>query len=209
MIRTEGLKYNYHQGKEFTFPDIEVGGGEAMLILGQSGIGKTTLLHLLGGLMAPKSGQIFIANKDITQLSNKALDQFRGKHISIIFQQNHFIQSLSVIENLKICQELSGNTFDKKAAMDYLSRLGMEDKAKKYIKELSQGERQRVAIIRAMINKPSLILADEPTSALDDMNTSEVCSMLMSHSKEIEAALLVVTHDARLNKFIDHSIKLS
>ncbi len=209
MIQTNDLTYYYQNDKVFKFPDIKVNGGEALLILGQSGIGKTTLLHLLGGLMNPISGKILVNDQDITQLSNQNLDKFRGQNISIVFQKNHFIASLNVLENLELSQELSGEKFDKNIAFDYLEALGIKDKKSQYTNQLSEGEKQRVAIVRALINTPKLILADEPTSALDDNNAKEVAKLLVEQSKSVGAALLIVTHDARLKAFIDHSITLS
>lgn len=209
MIQTQELTYYYQKDKIFNFPDIDINGGEALLILGQSGIGKTTLLHLLGGLMKPRSGKIMVENQDITLLSNQASDQFRGKNISIIFQKNHFIASLNVLENLQLSQSLSGEKWEESLAVEYLEKLSIADKRSKYTNQLSEGEKQRVAIVRSLLNSPKLILADEPTSALDDGNAEEVARLLIDQSSAVGAALLIVTHDARLKQFIDHSITLS
>jgi len=208
MIRTDTLSYQYDAGPGFEFPDIECSAKKQLLILGQSGVGKSTLLHLLGGLMNPTSGGIYIGDKDITKLSGKQMDNFRGNNIGIVFQQNHFIASISVIDNLLFAQALSGNKEDKSRCLDLLSRLNVDHRAQKLPATLSQGERQRVAIARALVNNPKLLLADEPTSALDDENCTEVVKLLQEQASDQDAALVVVTHDGRLKENIPHHILL-
>ncbi len=209
MVSTEGLKYYYQKNQVFDFPDMEIGQGESMLILGRSGIGKTTLLHLLAGLMKPLEGRVLVGKEDLAAMDSVKLDRYRGENISIIFQQNHFIKSLTVWENLKVAQEFGGRKFDKTLAEEYLRKLGIYERRNKYTYHLSEGEKQRVAIVRALINKPKVILADEPTSALDDYNAQEVGSLLLQQAKDVNAALLIVTHDGRLKTLIDQSIILS
>lgn len=176
-----------------------------MLLLGNSGTGKTTLLHLIGGLLQPSSGNIKINYTDITRLSATALDRFRGKNIGIVFQQSHFVQALSVIENLLLAQQLAGCKKDEQLIRQYLTQLQILDKLNSKTNQLSIGEQQRVAIVRAVIQQPKLILADEPTSALDDVNCQEVATLLSQQANQIGAALVIVTHDARLkNKYANH-----
>lgn len=208
MLRTSNLKFDYNQNNVFSFPDVEVAEKESLLLLGQSGIGKTTLLHLLGGLMKPKDGSIFIAEKDITKLNGRELDTFRGKNIGIVFQQNHFIEALNVLENITIASQMIGVNPDKKRAQDLLHRLNLQGKENNKINNLSQGERQRVAIARAVINNPRLILADEPTSALDDKNCIEVYRLLEEQASYEKAALVIVTHDYRLKNQVSKQIIL-
>jgi len=140
-------------------------------------------------------------------LNGSALDKFRGQNIGIIFQQNHFVDALTVLENVILAQSLAGQRTNKKAALDLLVRLNIGHKANINIRELSQGEKQRVAIARALINKPKVILADEPTSALDDINCEEVLNLLHEQAKAVGSALIVVTHDTRLkDKIANHII---
>ena len=181
---------------------------DQLLILGQSGVGKSTLLHLLGGLMPPTGGSINIAETNISGLSGRRMDSFRGNNIGIIFQQNHFIAALSVIDNLLLAQSLSGKPKNKKRCQDLLDRLNIGNKSSQYTNSLSQGERQRVAIARSMINNPKLILADEPTSALDDDNCQEVLNMLREQAADEGAALIIVTHDGRLKDNVSNQIIL-
>ena len=171
-------------------------------------MGKTTLLHLLGGLLTTQHGSVHIQDTDINKLSGSDLDAFRGRNIGIIFQQNHFVDALSVIENVILAQSLAGNKTDKNAAQNLLTRLNIGHKAKSNIKDLSQGEKQRVAIARALINQPRLILADEPTSALDDQNCTEVLNLLHEQAKAAGSALVIVTHDTRLKDIISNRVIL-
>ena len=206
MLRTHALAFQYNNGPSIQFPDILCQKGESWLVLGQSGSGKTTLLHLLGGLLSPNSGTIEVGGTDIAQLSPSQLDQFRGKHIGIIFQQAHFLRALTVGENLKIAQELAGLPIDMDRIRHFLDRLNIGDKINKKTDELSVGEKQRVAIARALINQPDIILADEPTSALDDKNCDEVIQLLEEQAAAVNATLLVVTHDGRLKDKFSHQI---
>jgi putative ABC transport system ATP-binding protein len=209
MLKTSRLKYSYNNSQTLSFPDLQCQKGEQWLIIGQSGSGKTTLLHLLGGLLSPQSGQVFIGDTDITQLSNAALDKFRGKNIGIIFQNAHFVKSLTVEENLLLAQQLAGIKPNKSLVFNYLNQLNLKDKLTSKPDELSMGEQQRVNIIRALINTPSVILADEPTSALDDKNAAEVIQLLEDQAREAHATLLIVTHDGRMKNYFKNQIHLT
>lgn len=208
MLRTENLGYAYDRKTRLNFPNIECQTGEHWLLIGNSGCGKTTLLHLLGGLLTPKEGQVAIGDTQINQLSGAKRDQFRGQNIGIIFQKSHFVRALTVSENLALTQQLAGEKVDKKRIQQLLDRLNIGHKLNAKTSSLSQGEQQRVAIARALINKPKVILADEPTSALDDKNTEEVIQLLEESAREVNATLLVVTHDGRLKSRFPNTIQL-
>jgi len=208
MIAVQGLRFQYPQGPSFSFPDFRCDAGEHLLILGESGRGKTTLLHLLAGLIKPTGGEILINRTDTVKLSNTALDRFRGQHIGIIFQTAHFVESLSVIDNLMLSPFLSGKNASREAALTALNRLNIEQKASNKPRNLSVGEQQRVAIARAVFHQPAVILADEPTSALDDHNAQEVLKMLEEQAKLSGAALIIVTHDKRLKDHFSKQITL-
>lgn len=190
------------------YPNLAVDAGQAMLILGKSGCGKTTLLHLLGGLQRPSEGQVFIHSQDITGLSEKKLDHFRGQHIGFIFQRSYFVQSLTVKDNILLSPYLAKKQADKAQISRLAESLGIGHLLHKLPATLSQGEQQRVSIARAIIHHPDLVLADEPTSSLDDENTAVVAGLLLQLCRENGAALVVVTHDERLKNLIAHQITL-
>jgi ABC-type lipoprotein export system ATPase subunit len=206
MIETKSLEFSYDNSFVFKFPDIKLKSNENLLVLGNSGIGKSTLLHNLAGILRPKSGSIKIFDQDISKLSELELDKFRGQNIGIIFQRSHFVNSLTVGENLELAQFLGRNK--KGNIKETLNNLKILDKINKKPKELSQGERQRASIALAIINSPKLILADEPTSSLDDTNCSNVIKILKDQALKYQAQLIVITHDSRLKKHFKKSISL-
>lgn len=208
MLKTENLSYSYNQKEWISFPDIDCAADTSHLILGQSGKGKTTFLHLIGGILQSKKGKVIIKGTDITSLRGQALDKFRGDNIGIVFQQAHFINAITVEENLILAQRLAGKEIDRAAIKDILGILNIENKAKSNPKHLSQGEKQRAVIARALINKPAVILADEPTSALDDKNCEEVVGLLERTAKDVDATLIIVTHDNRLVDYFPNQIHL-
>lgn len=209
MLSTKNLTFQYANAATMIFPDIDLKRGEQGLLLGQSGSGKTTLLHLLGGLLSPKAGSVQINDQDLSILRGAALDHFRGKNIGIIFQTAHFIRSLTVEENLMMAQQLGGKKIDKVLIFSFLQKLNLSHKLKSKANALSIGEAQRANIARALINAPSLILADEPTSALDDKNADEVIKLLEQQAAEVNATLLIVTHDGRLKSYFNNQIELN
>ena len=208
MLKTHELVYSYGGSELLKFPDIECKTGEHWLLLGQSGTGKTTLLHLLGGLRSPIHGYVEVAGTVLSHLGPKAQDRFRGQNIGIIFQQAHFVKSLTVGENLALAQKLANLPIRQERIKELLDRLNIGNKLNKKTNSLSQGEQQRVAIARALVNKPKVILADEPTSALDDLNTEKVIALLEEQAKADNATLLVVTHDGRLKSHFPNQIHL-
>jgi len=209
MIKTSRLTYSYTGQFVIQFPDLECEGNEHVLILGPSGSGKTTLLHLLGGLISPASGEIVVGSTQVHSLRGHALDVFRGKNIGIIFQKPHFIRSLTALENLELTQSLSGNKPDKNHALALLERLSIASKANVKTDTMSIGEQQRLAIARALMNHPTVILADEPSSALDDVHCQKMIELLLQVANEQNANLIVVTHDSRIKNMIEKRIYLS
>lgn len=208
MLTVQDLQHTYPSGNPIRFPDFFCGKGEHWLLLGQSGKGKTTLLHLLGGLLTVQKGKIRIGNTYLNDLRRSEMDRFRGQHIGIIFQRTYFVRALTVGENLALAQSLAGLPIQWNRIQKLLDQLNVGDKAHSKPDALSLGEQQRVAIARAIINRPAVILADEPTSALDDENTAEVIRLLEEEARSVDATLLVVTHDNRLKSHFPKQIQL-
>ncbi len=202
---TENIQYSYNEDHTFIFPDIVCEKGEHLLITGASGCGKTTLLHLIAGLIVPKSGRILIKDDDITQLRGTQLDKYRGREIGIVFQIPHFIKSLTAEENLMIAASLNNLPVDKVYLDNLFETLNISHCRNRKTNEMSQGELQRLSIARAVINKPALILADEPTSSLDDKNCKEAIKLLRYQAEKLQAGLVIVTHD---NRLIPHFSKI-
>ena len=208
MIAISGLRFQYESGPSFSFPDFSCAAGEHLLVLGESGRGKTTLLHLLAGMIKPNQGNVVINGASTSPMSNAALDKFRGQNIGIIFQTAHFVESLSVIDNLMLSPFRSGKNATTAEAQATLQRLNIGHKSKEKPRNLSVGEQQRAAIARAVFHKPAVILADEPTSALDDHNANEVINLLEEQAQQTGAALIIVTHDKRLKDRFQKQITL-
>lgn len=207
-VAIQNLQFSIAGKNILDMPEWSLKHGEHALILGDSGSGKTSLLNLLAGLRHPSAGSLCVDDQNLADLSISALDQFRGKHIGIVFQSLHLISALSVLQNLILAQSLAGHEQDSERAFSVLDSLGLKDKANAKPNELSGGQAQRVAIARAVINRPTVILADEPTSALDDKNTEKVLALLKEQAAACEASLIIATHDKRLMDRFDTQIRL-
>lgn len=208
MIQTKNITFSYNSSTTFQFPDICCNEGETCLITGGSGKGKTTLLHILGGLLRAKSGEVVINNTNIEFLSEKKLDHFRGKNIGLVLQENHFIEAFTVLENVVLASWLATGKQAREKAKAMLEHLDLKDQLHKLPSQLSVGQQQRVSIARALINEPNVVLADEPTSSLDDENAFKVADLLENLSKEYKTALVIVTHDSRLKGRFSNQISL-
>jgi len=209
MIQTENLTYQYNKrGAILSFPNITLDKGENLLILGESGIGKTTLLHLLAGLLKPATGKILINKVNLICLKSNKLDQFRGKNVGLVFQKKHAIESLNVFNNLKARLLFSNALVSDKQIEIVLKQLDLSDLKKSKVSELSEGQLQRLGIALSVIHNPQVILADEPTSSLDDKNCKIVIELLIKQAKQTKANLIVITHDHRIKSFFKNSITL-
>lgn len=204
MVSTKALEFKYPDSDTFRFPDISVKAGEPLLVLGDSGCGKSTFLHLLAGLLKPTSGHIMIDGEDIAGMSASRLDAFRGKHVGLVYQRSYFIESLNILDNLVISPYVS----DKSRAKEVAEELGIGHILNKLPSRVSVGEAQRATIARAVLHQPGVLLADEPTSALDNSNCESVIRLLKTQANKNEAALIIVTHDQRLKPHIPNVINL-
>ena len=207
LIRTNNLSVKYGD-VDIKFPNINLDYGGQLLIIGKSGSGKTSLLNILGGLLAPETGNVLVNDVDLSTLSNNKRDNFRGQQIGFVFQTPHFIKSLCVNDNLKFSQYMSSKVNQPKINM-FLKKVDLNHLKNASIQNLSEGEKQRISIIRALVNQPSIIFADEPTSALDDNSCYNVVDLLTNLSKENNTTLVIVTHDKRIKDKFPNQINLN
>lgn len=208
MVRTSSLTYAYGDGQEMVFENIDLSPGKHLLIIGPSGIGKTTLLYLMAGLLPPLKGSVAIDGKELGSFSRKEMDKFRGEQIGLIFQQYHFIKSLNVQDNLVLRQSVLKNPIDKQRRLQLTERLGLSGHLNKKVSELSQGQQQRLSIALGLIHKPKVILADEPTSNLDDNNCAEVITLLKEEAEICKSSLVIITHDLRVMSHFQNRVEL-
>ena len=206
MIELRDIEHRYEKDVVLSLPHFSADRGSHALVLGLSGSGKSTLLHIMGGLLRPTKGTVSVAGVDMGALKGHELDRFRGQHIGIVFQQMHLLASLTVEENIRLASYLAGKSQDAKRIQEVLTDLDLSEKAKAYPNTLSQGQKQRVCIARAVINKPDLILADEPTSSLDDVRSQYVLELLIKQAEQYGATLVIATHDQRIKPHFRESI---
>ena len=209
MLKTTGLKYLYKHGKTIKFPDIEIETGQRLLISGFSGCGKTTLLSLIAGALRLQEGSINFNDNDYSDMSSMSLDKFRADHIGYIFQTLNLIPFLNVSENIALGIKFSKNRKSKVSDMHQeierlISSLGLEKEIlNTAIDNLSVGQQQRVAVARALLGKPDLILADEPTSALDNDTTKKFLDEVMNTFDPSHQAIIMVSHDLSIAPYFD------
>ncbi len=208
VLSSVQLSYQYPQGTKLEFPDIHIAKNQHSLLLGDSGTGKTTLLHLLSGLSKPTTGEVHLMNQSLYAMNGTALDAFRAKNLGFIFQEAHLLRNLTVTENIQLAQSLAKNPVDEQAVVEILDYLQLKDKAHVLPSQLSRGQKQRVAIARAVINRPGLLLADEPTASLDDKNTDLVLQLLFGIANNYGSTLLIATHDKRIKDQFTNSYQL-
>lgn len=182
--------------------DLEVRPGESLAIIGPSGSGKSTLLNLIGSLDRPSAGKVLLDGQDLTTLNDLQLAQVRNRSIGFIFQGHHLLPQCSVLENVLVPTLATGNTgahgTARARAESLLKRVGLGERLNHRPSQLSGGERQRTAVVRALINKPKLLLADEPTGALDQTSAGTLADLLVELNREENVALITVTHSPAL-----------
>lgn len=184
--------------------------GEFVGLVGPSGSGKTSMLAMLAGLLRPSSGQIVIANQDISNMKERARTRFRGRYIGFSFQANNLVPFLNAQENVELMLRLNGkmNRANKDRAKDLLVRLGLGERLRNRPGQLSGGQQQRVAIARALIHEPEVVLADEPTASLDTERAHQVVQTFAELIHEQNRAGIMVTHDLRMCKYVDRVIQM-
>ena len=197
MFAVKNLRHAYNGQDVLRVESWQAEQGAHWLLLGSSGSGKTTLLHILAGILKPTAGSVAIAGQDLGALTAAGLDRFRGQHVGIVLQQLHLIASLTVADNLLLAQYLAALPQDRSRVREVLASLDLADKGDAWPHELSHGQAQRVAVARAVINRPQLLLADEPTSNLDDARCGQALDLLESQARACNATLVIATHDQR------------
>ena len=195
-FKIENLKFKYDNQIVFDNQNFTIKRGQKLLIHGPSGCGKTTLINLMSGLLQSQFGKIIFENEDLFELSENQLDKLRAKNFGFVFQRLYLINYLNVEQNIQLAN-ISSNSGDMNSLIE---ELGLLDKRKSKIRELSVGEAQRVAIARAIVSKPKVIFADEPTSALDDNNSEKVMKLLFTQAEKNNTTLIVSSHDSRIKK---------
>ena len=213
ILRTENLVKTYETGTgSFNAVDgvsFSVEQGEFVAIVGASGSGKSTLMHLIGGVDRATSGKILIDGNDITQMNNDKLAVFRRRQIGIVYQFYNLIPILTAEENITLPVNLDGASVDKERLDKIMTDLGIMDRRNNLPNQLSGGQQQRVSIGRALINRPSLLLADEPTGNLDSKATEDIMSLFKMMNKEYNQTIVMITHDLEIAKDADRIIRIS
>ena len=190
--------------------DVEVRQGEVLAILGKSGVGKSTLLHLIGGLDRPTSGSVFFEDRNIHAYNDRQLDRFRNLEIGFIFQFHHLLPEFTALENIAIGGLIAKKNVSETygSAGEILDYVDLADRSNHYPSELSGGERQRIAIGRALINQPKVILADEPTGNLDRKTSDDILDLLWDLNGRLNRTLILVTHDHGLEQRADRMVHI-
>jgi ABC-type lipoprotein export system ATPase subunit len=200
-------------------PEFRLDDGEQVALVGGSGTGKTTLLHLIAGILAPDSGRICFGREsmgstqagaiDITTLSEAQRDQFRGRYIGYIFQTHHLLGGFTALENVLLGMSFTGRKSDPQWARYLLKEVGLNERLNYRPAKLSVGQQQRVAVARALANRPKVVLADEPTGALDPGTAQQVLELIRRLCSEVGASLLLVSHDPVIVKQLSRAVSLS
>lgn len=212
LLRVEHLSKIYGAGenqvKALDDVSLSVEKGEFVAIVGASGSGKSTLLHLLGGVDRPTSGKVYINGTDIFAMNDDELAIFRRRQVGIIYQFYNLIPILNVEENMAIPMELDGRKVEKAQMDDMLLRLGLTERRTHLPNELSGGQQQRTSIGRALITRPSIVLADEPTGNLDTKASNEIMHLLKTSIRELNQTIIMITHNMELAKAADRTIMI-
>ncbi len=210
MIDIKDITKNFGSLQVLRGVNLHIGKGEVISIVGPSGAGKTTLLQLVGTLDRPTSGSISFNGEELARMSDKQLAVFRNRHIGFVFQFHQLLPEFTALENIIIPALIAGRSRKEaeKEAMDLLEVMGLKERAGHKPSELSGGENQRVAVARALINKPALILADEPSGSLDSKNKQELHKLFFELRDRYGQTFLIVTHDEELARTTDRTIRM-
>jgi len=195
VLRATGLSLR-RAGAELTFPEVTLARGESLALLGRSGSGKTTLLHLLAGLLVPRGGRIWLAGRELTQLPETERDRWRARHVGYLFQELHLLPWVTTLENVLLPFELTGTLTSaaRELARERLAELGLGERLSHFPRELSGGMQMRVALARALVTRPRVLLLDEPFAALDERTRFRLEDLLLTLRVEYDLQYVFVTH---------------
>jgi len=209
-VSVRGLRFRYDRGFALEVARLDVAAGEQVLLAGPSGCGKSTLLHLLSGIETPEAGSILIGSTDICSLKGSARDTFRGREVGMVFQTFQLLQGFTALENVLMSLMLGAPKLDQPRvrAEAALERLGMRD-LHAPVERLSVGQQQRVAVARAVVTEPSLVLADEPTASLDPANAEAAVELIRTAARAAGAALIVTSHDPALRSVFSRTVDVA
>lgn len=210
MIEIKNITKSFDSLKVLKGIDLHIDKGEVVCIVGPSGAGKTTLLQIIGTLDKADSGTVIIDGKDVTKLNQKSLAKFRNQHLGFVFQFHQLLPEFTALENVEIPALIAGVSPKeaKKRAEELLADMALSDRSKHKPNELSGGEKQRVAVARALINNPSVILADEPSGSLDSKNKQELHQLFFNLRDKYGQTFVIVTHDESLAELADRTIRM-
>ncbi len=210
MIIIKGIKKSFGSLEVLKGIDLHINRGEVISIVGPSGAGKTTLLQIIGTLDKPDEGSISIDGIDVTSLSSKKLSDFRNRHIGFVFQFHQLLPEFTALENIMIPAYIAGSSTKaaRQRAEELLQFMGLSNRAHHKPNELSGGEKQRVAVARALVNNPAVILADEPSGSLDSKNKEELHQLFFDLRNKYGQTFVIVTHDEGLASITDRTIKM-
>ena len=210
MIHLEGITKSFGSLQVLKGIDLEIAKGEIVSIVGPSGAGKTTLLQIMGTLDSPDTGTINVDGTNVSKMKEKELSAFRNKHIGFVFQFHQLLPEFTALENVMIPAFIAGVSTNEASihAMEILDFMGLTERASHKPNELSGGEKQRVAVARALINQPAVILADEPSGSLDTHNKEELHQLFFDLRNRFGQTFVIVTHDESLAKITDRTIHI-
>ena len=210
MIKLEGIRKSFGDLNVLKGIDLEIAKGEVVSIVGPSGAGKTTLLQIMGTLDKPDAGTINMNGLEVNRMKQKELANFRNKHIGFVFQFHQLLPEFTALENIMIPAFIAGTSTKEatKRAKEILNFMGLAERSSHKPNELSGGEKQRVAVARALVNHPSVILADEPSGSLDTRNKDELHQLFFDLRDQFEQTFVIVTHDEGLAKITDRTIHM-
>ena len=210
MIRIENITKSFGSLQVLKGVNLQIGKGEVVSIVGPSGAGKTTLLQLIGALDTPDGGAIWFGNENLCAMNRNRLATFRNKHIGFVFQFHQLLPEFTAVENVMMPALIGGASMSdaRQRAMEMLDYLHLTDRATHKPSELSGGEKQRVAVARALVNRPQVILADEPSGSLDTQNKEELHRLFFDLRDQLGQTFIIVTHDENLAATTDRTIRL-